>query len=188
MWGLDLAGVVLHHQQFVDFQCDPLTLGATQHFCAEFRFVELEVGRHVGQAREFQVALGQLLAALAFAHGNDIAGLALIAGDVGHAAVHGDVSVVHQLAGAGHGRTKAESEADVVESVLEKFEQVGSGGTLLGTGFLHIAHQLALGDPVVEAEFLLFFESDRVFRALATGLAVLTGGVRPFCSLPGETW
>ena len=82
---------------------------------------------------------------------------------------------------------KPTSEADVVQSAFQKLEQVGSSGTLLGTGLFHVAHELALGDSVVEAKFLLFFETDCVFGALATGLAVLTGGIGPLCGLPGET-
>ena len=83
--------------------------------------------------------------------------------------------------------TEAEAEAHIVETVLEQFQQVGSGGTLLGARFLHVAHELTLGDAVVEAKLLLLFEADGVFGALATGLAVLTGGIRPLSGLTGET-
>ena len=61
------------------------------------------------------------------------------------------------------------------------------GGAVLGARFLHVAHELSLGDTVIEAKLLLFFETDGVFGALATGLAVLTGGIGPFGGLPGET-
>ena len=84
--------------------------------------------------------------------------------------------MVHQLASAGHGGAKAKTETNVVETVLEQFQQVGSSGTVLGARFLHVTHELTLGNAVVEAKLLLLFEADRVFRALATGLAVLTGG------------
>ena len=145
------------------------------------------MGRHVGEAWEFQVAFGQLFAALAFTHGNYITGLALVTGDVSDATVHGDMAMIHQLASARHCGAETETEADVVETVLEKFEQVGSCGTVLSARFFHVAHELAFGDAVVEAKLLLLFETDRVFRALATGLAVLTGWIGPLCGLPGET-
>ncbi len=146
------------------------------------------MGRDVGKTRECQVAFGQFLAAFAFTDGNHIANLALVTGDVSDATIHSHVTMVHQLACTRHRWAEAKTEADIVQSVFQKFEQVGSGRTLLSTGFLHVAHQLALGDPVVEAEFLFFFETDRVFGALATGLAVLTGGIRPLGGLTGETW
>ena len=185
--GSDLAGVELHHQQFVDFEGDPLALALADHLGDLLVLVEFEVGGDVGQAWEFQVGFSQFLALLALADGNHITGLALVAGDVHDAAVHGHVAVVHQLAGAGHGGTEAEAEADVVETVLEQFQQVGTRGTLLGPGFLDVANQLTFGDAVVEAKLLLLFEADGVFGALATGLAVLTGGIRPLCGLTGET-
>ena len=84
--------------------------------------------------------------------------------------------MVDQLAGTGDGGAKTEAETDVIEPVFQKLEQVGSGGAFLGTGFLDVANQLTFGNAVVEAQFLLLFEADRVFGALATGLAVLTGG------------
>jgi len=183
----DLSGVVLHHQQLIDFQSNPLAFTATGDLGTELGLVQFQVGRHVGQTGELQVAFSQLFAALALADGDHIAGLALVAGDVGDTAIHGHVAVVHQLTGAGHGGTEAEAETDIVETVLEQLEQVGSGGTLLGARFLHVTHELTLGDAVVEAKLLLLFETDRVFRALATGLAVLTGGIGPLCGLPGET-
>ena len=183
----DLAGVVLHHQQFVDLQGNPLAFATGGDLGAQLGLIQLEVAGHVGQTGELEVGFSQLLAALALADGDHIAGLALVAGDVGHTTVHGDVAVVHQLTGAGHGGTEAEAETNIVETVLEQLEQVGSGGTFLGARFLHVAHELTLGDAVVEAKLLLLFETDRVFRALATGLAVLTGGIGPFGGLPGET-
>ena len=143
--------------------------------------------RDVGQTGEFQVAFSQLLALLALADGDHITGFALVAGDVHDAAVHGHVAMVHQLTGTGNGGAEAEAEAHIVETVLEQLQQVGSGGTLLGARFLHVAHELTLGDAVVEAKLLLLFEADGVFGALATGLAVLTGGIRPLSGLTGET-
>jgi len=95
--------------------------------------------------------------------------------------------MVHQLAGTGDGGAKTKTEANIVETVLEQFQQVGTRGTLLGPGFLDVANQLTFGDAVVEAKLLLLFEADCVFGALATGLAVLTGGIRPLGGLTGET-
>ena len=145
------------------------------------------MGWDVGQTREFQIALCQLSAGFAFADGDDIAGLALIAGDIRDSPVHGHMAMVHKLPGPWHGWTEAKSEADVVETILEQFQQVGSCGSFLSARFLHVAHELAFGDAVVEAKLLLLFQSNGVFRALATGLAVLTGWIGPLRGLPGET-
>ena len=98
--------------------------GFADHLGHLFGLVELQVGRNVGQAGEFQVAFGQLLALLALADGDHITGFALVAGDVHDAAVHGHVAMVHQLTGTGNGGAEAEAEANVVETVLEQFQQV----------------------------------------------------------------
>jgi hypothetical protein len=65
--------------------------------------------------------------------------------------------MVYQLAGAGHGWAKSNAEANIVETILEQFEQVGSCRTFLSTRFLHVAHELAFRNAVVEAKLLLFF-------------------------------
>ena len=96
--------------------------------------------------------------------------------------------MVHQLTSAWNCGPKTEAEADVIESVLQQLEQVGSCRAILGTGLLHVAHNLPFVIPVVEAELLFLFEADCVFGAPATGLAVLTGGMGPLSGLPGETW
>ena len=44
----DLAGVVLHHQQFVDLEGDPLALALADHLGHLLVLVELQVGRDVG--------------------------------------------------------------------------------------------------------------------------------------------
>ncbi len=54
-----------------------------------------------------------------FLEGEGVAGLALVAGDVGFAAVHEDVAVGDDLAGGPDGAADAESAADVVEAELE---------------------------------------------------------------------
>ena len=132
---LNFSGVVLHHQQFVDLQGNPLAFTATGHLGAQLGLVQFQVGWHVGQTGELQIGFSQLLAALALADGDHIAGLALVTGDVGDAAVHGHVAMVHQLTGTGHGGTESQAETDIVETVLEQLEQVGSGGTLLARAF-----------------------------------------------------
>ena len=45
---LHLAGVVLHHQQFVDFQGNPFAFAATGALGAQLGFIQLQVGRDVG--------------------------------------------------------------------------------------------------------------------------------------------
>ena len=45
---LHLAGVVLHHQQFVDFQGNPFAFAATGALGAQLGFILLQVGRDVG--------------------------------------------------------------------------------------------------------------------------------------------
>ena len=123
---LDLSGVVLHHQQFVDLKGDPFALSAANHFGAELGFIEFEVGRHVGQSWELQIRFGKQFAALAFANGDHITRFALITGDVGDPSVHGDVAMIHQLTCTWHGWAKANAETNIVETILEQFEQVGS--------------------------------------------------------------
>lgn len=143
--------------------------------------------RHVGETGEGNVGFGQLFAALALSDGNHITGFALVASNVEDAAVHGHVAMVNKLASTWDGRAKSKAETDVIEPVLQQFQQVGSCGSILSTSFLHVAHKLPFGNPVIESELLFFFETDCVFGALATGLAVLTGGMGPLCGLPGET-
>jgi len=67
----------------------------------------------VGEAREGQVGFRQQSAGLAFAHRDYIAGPALVAGDVYHAAVHGDGTVVHELARTRHLGAKTQTETHV---------------------------------------------------------------------------
>ena len=45
---LNLAGVVLHHQQFVDFQGHPFAFAATDALGTQLGFIQLQVGRDVG--------------------------------------------------------------------------------------------------------------------------------------------
>ena len=145
------------------------------------------MGWDVGQSRECQISFCQLSASFALADGDDIAGFALVAGDICDPSVHGHMAMVHKLSRPWHGRTEAKSEANVIETTLEQLQQVGSCGAFLRSRFLHVAHKLAFGDAVVEAKLLLLFQSNGVFRALATGLAVLTGWIGPLRGLPGET-
>jgi len=57
--GSHLAAVELHHQQFVDFQCHPFAFDAAVDLGGHLGLVELQVGRHVGQAGEGHVGFGQ---------------------------------------------------------------------------------------------------------------------------------
>ena len=82
--------------------------------------------RHIGQPWELQIRFSKKFAALAFANSDHITSLALITGDVGDPSIHGDVAMVHELAGAGHGWAKTNTETNIVETILEQFEQVGS--------------------------------------------------------------
>ena len=45
---LNLAGVVLHQQQLVDFQGNPFAFAATGALGAQLGFIQLQVGRDVG--------------------------------------------------------------------------------------------------------------------------------------------
>lgn len=48
--------------------------------------------------------------------------------------------MVYQLTGTGDGGAEAEAEANVVETVLEQFQQVGTRGAILGTGLFDVAN------------------------------------------------
>jgi hypothetical protein len=145
------------------------------------------VGRNVGEAGELKVGFRQFAARLALPDCHHVARTALVTGDVDHPAVHGHMTMVDQLSGAGDGGAKTKAETHIVEASFQQLEEVCAGGPFHGTGLLHVADELPFRNTVIEPKLLLLFETDGVFGALATGLAVLTWWVRPLGGLTGET-
>lgn len=125
-----------------------------------------------GALGHFQETTDELLAALAAAAGSDdVARLALIAGDVHDLAIHGDVAMADELAGGKAGVGKAHAEHDVVETQFEHLQEVFTSHTFAALGFGEEAAELLLHETVLEAQLLLFSEGSAVLGSFAASVA-----------------
>ena len=102
------------------------------------------MGRHVCQSRKLKIRFGKQFAVVAFGNSYQITSLALIIGDLGDPTIYGDLAMAHQLAGAGHAWSKSNAEINIVEMILEQFEQVDSSS--YGTGGLNL---LSAANPLL---------------------------------------
>ena len=73
------------------------------------------------------------------------------------------MAVADELPCGGDGRGETRAENQVVEAAFEQFDQFVACGTTVPLGIGDGAAQLALGQPVVVAQFLLFHELQAEF-------------------------
>src|SRR5262249_52902192 len=134
--------------------------------------------RHWGRILR-EVQLDQLHGARPILDGHGVAGLEQHTGDVASPAVHGDVTVADQLAGAGAGPGPPEPADHVGEAALHDAQQHFAGVFRRARGQLEIASKLAFEDAVEAFEFLFLAQTDAVLTGLAAAHAVHARGRLP---------
>ncbi|BAF58528.1 hypothetical protein PTH_0348 [Pelotomaculum thermopropionicum SI] len=112
-------------------------------------------------------------------HGNDIAGLDQVRGDVNPPAVYGKVAVPDQLPGFVPGSPQAQAVNNVVQAPLQKPKQVFTGDAGLPFGLFKVPAELAFQNAVNPAGLLLLAKLQAVLGNLLPALAVLPRRVRP---------
>ena len=119
-----LLGVQLDDETLFDGQINVLSGGNCDNFADHVVCVKLKpLGNHM-VCVGLEVHLEALDAATGLLESDDHAGLHLIAGDVDLLAVDGKVAVVDHLTGLAAGRGVAQTEHDVVKTVLKLDQEV----------------------------------------------------------------
>jgi hypothetical protein len=97
----------------------------------------------------------------------------LVRGDIDYDAIHQNGLVSHQLSGLCTRRTETYTVDDVVKTRLQKLQKVLTCGSFLTSGFLIVACELALENPVDPANLLLLAQLHAVIREPAATLTML---------------
>ena len=130
--------------------------------------------RHLGW-RLLQARLGKRLAAGPGLDFDLVAGLQQHTRDVALAAVHFDVAVNDELAGAVTGRCKAEAVNHIIKAAFENGQQRFAGVGRRPRGEFKVTTELGFHHAVKPFEALLFAQPQAVLGLLASAGAVHTG-------------
>src|SRR6478735_6718295 len=171
-----LSRVQLNDERFLDVAAELVAVGRLLEDAFELGRIDLHpVGHALALGQLHGVGDAELLLGL-LAHGDGVAGLDRVRGDVDDLAVDSDAAVRDELARFGARRAEAHAIDDVIEARLEQAEQVRAGVALAALGFGEVAAELALENAVHALDLLLLAQLDAVVgRAGARSAAVLAG-------------
>src|SRR5262245_15049385 len=170
--GITSLRIELDDQVLVDVRENLAAVRQRLERAAEFLVVHLDpvgpadLGRDRERGRDAGLALRLL------AHGDHVAGGALVRGHVDGLAVHLDRLVRHELARLGAGRREAHPVHDVVEAPLEEAQQVLAGRAGAARGLRVVVAELPLQDAVHAAQLLLLAQLHAVARQARAALAL----------------
>ena len=177
MPGPRLAGVEFDDQLLVDERVDFLAGRNADDGSGEFVAVHADPLRSGDGLGEIDSALAELLAAGGFFQSDDVAGFALVAGDVDLVAIHADVAVADVLPGGVAAVGESEAVNDIVETEFQHLEEDFPGHALAALGFGEEAAEGFFQHAVLVTELLLLAEGDGVIAGFLTATAgsVLAG-------------
>src|SRR5437763_4585489 len=168
---VELLRVELDDQLFLHRRIDLLALRPLQHLARQPFVVCLEPrgdgGGEVGRVADDLLGGGTGL------ESDDVVGPHLEARDVDPPAVDGEVAVADELASLRARGCEPEAVDDVVETRLERTQQVVAGDAALAGGLLVVGAELGLEQAVVAPRLLLLAQLQQVLGLLDAAAAVL---------------
>lgn len=171
----NLAGVVFHHQLFVQVHRNLFAQRSAHQLAFELGLVDLQVNRSFRSAGNGFVDLHVGLGAVA--QGDHITDLDGTAGGKAALAIDLEMAVGNVLTSSKNGASETETVDEGVNTGLEDLEQVVARRTVAAVGFVERLFELGFGNIVGELQTLLF---DKLLLVNGSGLlavqAMLSGG------------
>src|SRR5471030_2399723 len=164
-----LTRIQLDDQRFVDVVGDFVTFWQGLESAFHFLGINRHPARHTNLLSQRQRFQDTHLLLRLFAHGDDVADLDSVGGDVDDLAVDGERFVRHQLTRFSAGRAEAHAVSDVVQTRFQQLQQRFAGVAFTTVGFSEVAAELAFQDAVHAFDFLLFAQLVAVVRGAGAG-------------------
>ena len=174
-----LLGVQLNDEVLLNGNINFFAGGKANHGALEAVLIALHPGgdQEHGSVLTHQ-ALEDLGRAAALRDLDHIAGLDEVGRNVDLLAVDGEVSMADELTGLTAGHRKAHAVNNVIQTALDRDEQIVTGLAGGGSGRLIVAAELLFEDTIDELDLLLFSKLKAVFALLlshlAAGVAILS--------------